>query len=97
MVCLPDLKAGEGIKQIDDVELFGLLERREQLSPVVNEFETIDEKIKDTVKASGVGEKICGNYLIKVTEIKQKKKVAITWEEQESSYLKTQILRLNSG
>jgi hypothetical protein len=34
---------------------------------------------------------------IKVTEIKQKKKVAITWEEQESSYLKTQILRLNSG
>lgn len=97
MICLPDLKTGEGIQQIDDVELFGLLERREQLSPLVDEFETIDEKIKDSVKASGVGEKICGNFLIKVTEIKQKKKVAITWEEQESSYLKTQILRLNSA
>lgn len=94
-ICLPDLKAGPGITPIDDAELSGMLERREQLSPLAKEFEELDEEIKEQAKAGGVGEKVCGDFLLRVKEQKKKTKVPLTWEEKETSYLVTKILKLN--
>jgi hypothetical protein len=96
-ICLPDLKAGPGVQAIDDVELAGMLERREQLAPMAEEFEKLDDQVKDAAKAGGAGEKVCGDFLLRVKEQTRKTKVALTWEEKETSFLVTKILKLDAG
>jgi len=93
-LCLPDIKMGEGVIPIDDMELQALLERREQLEAAAKEFKAIDSDIKGAVTVGGVGEKICGPFLVRVTEHERKNKVADTWHEEISTYFKTQILKL---
>ena len=93
-ICLPDLKMGPGVQAIDDAELAGLLDRRETLAPMAKEFEKIDEQVKEAAKAAGAGEKVCGEYLLRVKEYERTTKVALTWDEKKESYLRTQILKL---
>lgn len=93
-VCLPDLKFGEGIRTLDNKTLEELLDRRETLYDGSKEFEEIDKQVKGIVTQSGPGETLIGKYLIKVVEIKTTKKVPITWNDEESKYLKTTILKV---
>lgn len=93
-ICLPDLKMGPGVQVIDDVELFGLLERREVLQPAAKEFNQIDEQVKEAVTAGGAGERVCGDFFIKVKEYERTTKVALTWEEKKDTYFRTQILKI---
>lgn len=95
-LCLPDLKHGAGVQLIDDAELSGLLDRYHDLKALAEEFEDLEDTIKDSAKASGEGEKVCGDFLIKVTQQKRKNKVAITFREEEISFLVAKIIKLNS-
>lgn len=96
-ICLPDLKMGEGVIVMDDAELNGLLERREELAPMAKEYKTIDEDVKEVVTAGGQGEKVCGSFFIQVTEHERKNKVPDTWHEEVSKYLRTQIVKLEES
>lgn len=71
-ICLPDLAMGPGVKVIEDVELVGLIERRQQLQEVAKEFKELDEQIKEVVTQDGPGEKIAGDWLIQVKEFERK-------------------------
>lgn len=93
-LCLPEMVGGPGIQVFNDVEMAGLLDRREQLKSSAEEYADLDEQIKEHFKVTGLGEKLCGDYLIKVTEVKTKKKVPITWDEIPNNYFKTQIVRV---
>lgn len=93
-ICLPDLKAGEGVQAIDDIELQALLERREALVDAAKEYKTVDEDVKELVTRGGAGEKVCGQYFIRVTEHERTTKVPETWHEEVSKYLRTQIKKI---
>lgn len=93
-LCLPDIQFNNAVSLIDDAELSGMLERREELQKIAKEFSDIDDAIKDHFKILGAGERICGEFAIKTTEIKSTKKIPITFSEQQTSYLKTQILKI---
>ncbi len=96
-VCLPDVLMGPGVIPIDDPELSGMLERREVLQPLAKEFETIDKEVKAAVTRGGAGEKLCGDFLIRVAEHTRTTKVALTWEEEQTNYFRTQILRVHAA
>lgn len=49
-LCLPDLKAIEGLEVIDSQELEDKLTRREELKPLHSEYERIDREISKTVE-----------------------------------------------
>ena len=93
-ICLPDIKAGPGVTLIDDVELSGLLDRRFQLEPTAKEFKEIDDTVKEQAKAHGKGDLVCGDWMIRVSEYKRKEKVPITWEDKESTFLKTKFVKM---
>ncbi len=93
-ICLPDMKAGPGVRMIDDRELAALLDRRESLEKQGKEFAAVDGEIKDEAKIIGKGEYVCGSWLLRVKEVQTTKKVPITWNEEKSSYLKTEIVKL---
>lgn len=95
-VCLPDLKSGPGVQLIDDVELAGMLERRESLVLFAKEFQDLDEEVKELGKKLGDGERICGDYLLKTEKKSRKNKVAITWTEEDSPYYTTKIIKLEN-
>ncbi len=93
-VCLPDLRLGKGVQLIDDDELEKLLAVREELAASAKNYGDVDKKIKEAVTAAGPGEKICGDFYIKVTEHTRTMKVPLTWNEEESNYFRTQIKKL---
>jgi len=95
-VCLPDLKLGEGVLAIDDMELQALLERRDALAAAAKEFKAVDDEVKEAVTIGGAGEKICGPFLVRVSEHERKNKVADTWHEEITKYLRTQITKMKS-
>lgn len=94
-LCLPDAMANRETQIIDDVELSGMLDRRDQLEEPAKEFKEVDERIKNIVKQAGTGEVICGNYIINTFEVVKKQKKPITWDEVETSYLTTKIIKLH--
>ena len=68
-ICLPD-EAQSGISFSDDAELLNLLEARESLKANAKDYDEVDEKIKNFMKAKGAGEYlISGKYQIKVKSI----------------------------
>ena len=77
------------------MELGALLERRDQLLPVAKEFEALDEQVKEAAKAIGTGDKVCGDYLLRVLEQNRTKKITLTFREEEQTVLVTKILKLN--
>jgi len=93
-VCLPDIQFGPGVIPIDDKELEDLLTRRFSLEGAAKGFKFLDETIKEAVTQGGVGEKICGDYLIRVTEHERTTKEPITWNEKITKYFRTQFLKL---
>lgn len=94
-VCLPDLQY-EGTPLIDNEELLKLLSKRYELLEHSKQFDQIDGEVKKFFSQTGVGEKICGDFLVKTTSVKVKRKIPITYEEKEDSYLKTQIVKIKS-
>ncbi len=94
-ICLPDAIANRQTQVIDDVELAGMLERRDQLEEPSKEFEAVDKKIKGIVKQSGANEYVCGNFILNIFEVIKKQKRAITWDEEEVSYLMTKIIKIH--
>lgn len=88
-LCLPDLAMSPGVQVIDDLELGGLLERRNQLKPMADEFKDTDETIKDFIKPHGAGERICGEWLIQTKEQTKKE-----YTVKESTFLVTKFARL---
>lgn len=93
-ICLPDIKAGPGVQLIEDMEFSGLLDRRAQLEPQAREFKEVDDEVKEQAKARGIGDLVCGDWMLRVTEHKRKEKVAITWEDKESSFMKVKFVKL---
>lgn len=93
-ICLPDLIANGGIGWLDSPELVEKLEERETLKNAADRYADLDEEVKNIVKQSGVGEKVCGNYLINITERNVTRKVPITWDEQKTSYEVVKIVRM---
>jgi CRISPR/Cas system-associated exonuclease Cas4 (RecB family) len=91
-LCLPPSSFGDGVKPIDDLELAGLLERREQLAPLSKEFNEVDKTIKSFFDKEG--EYLCADYLIKSQKINVKRKIATEWDEIETSYIKNKIIKL---
>lgn len=96
-VCLPDLKLGEGIQAIDDKELEIMLEERDKLEPSKVRYAELDKRVKELATSGGPGEKICGDFVIRVKEYERKTKVPLTWDEKITTFLKTQIGRITNG
>ena len=94
-LCLPDLRAGPGVIVIEDAEIASLLDRRAEIEDTAKEFKEIDETVKEQAKARGKGDLVCGSWMIRVTEYNRKEKVALTWEEKISTFLKTQIVKID--
>lgn len=93
-VCLPDLTYGPGVQNLNNETLEIMLDRREELLEGSKEFKELDEQIKSIVTESGEGEKVVGKYLIRVSKIEKVNKIPLTWDEEKTSYLKTQIVRM---
>lgn len=49
-ICLPDLRALEGIEILDSGEVEAQIERKIELSPLVKEYNEIDKQIKKTIE-----------------------------------------------
>lgn len=95
-ICLPDVQFEKSTMLMDDAELAGMLERRASLESAADEFEELDKSIKEVVKSTGDGERICGDFLLKIQSYNQKRKIPLTWEESESTVSKVQILKLKN-
>jgi CRISPR/Cas system-associated exonuclease Cas4 (RecB family) len=93
-ICLPDMKFGDGVQVLDDAELLELLNRRELAKDSAEEFAEADELIKASVKTTGVGEKICGDFIIKVTSYTKETKIPLTWDTKQDEILKCKIARI---
>lgn len=93
-ICMPDLLANGGISFLDSEDLATKLERRNELKELFDEYNDLDEEVKDTIKKTGVGEKAVGNFLAKVSEVHTTRKKPITWDEEKTSYLKVNITKL---
>lgn len=91
-LCLPEIKLSEGVKIIDDMELEGMIDRREQLSETKSEFDKLDKQIKKLVKPLGEGENICGKYLVRNKEYRRKRLVP---SEEEYTMLTTKFLKID--
>jgi len=95
-ICLPDIELGEGVTIMEDKTLEELLKRWWELKDAAKEFEKIDETIKNAAKAAGkTGEKIVGDFVIRVTSSTYKRKIPLTYEIQEQEVFKTQIAKIN--
>ena len=85
-ICLPDMIRKE-IDFVDNTDMAGMLDRREQLKEYVSEYNELDSDLK---KAFNNREKlVCGNWLITGQKIEKKSFVM-----PESSYVKYKIIKL---
>lgn len=96
-VCLPDLLANGGVDFLQNSDLEEKLKRRDELKSLAKEYEELDGEIKETVKATGPGEKVVGQYLLNVKERTTKRKVPITFNEVESKYFVVNISNLQTN
>ena len=93
-ICLPDIKNDPNVFVMDDMELAGMLDRREELKENRDEFEKIDKIIKGQAVIGGFGDKLCGDYMLKVQEFIRKTKVPIDFTIKETPYFRTKIIKL---
>jgi len=97
-ICLPDIQIGEGVTIMEDKALQDCLKTWWELKDTAKEWSSIDKAIKGACKSAGTtGEKIIGEYLLKVTSYSMSKKVPITWETKETEVFKTQITKLGEA
>jgi len=61
-LCLPDVFAKQSAEVVDDTELATMLDRRAELSPFADEYESVDRAIKKRV--GDRGRVIVGNWLV---------------------------------
>lgn len=93
-ICLPDLLNQGGLQFLDSADLLYKLEKREELKIFATQYNDLDDEIKTTVKETGAGEKVCGNFLIDVKTVETTRKKPITWSEEKTSYLKINISKV---
>lgn len=93
-ICLPSLEREGGVQIIQDQELEEMLRRRDEIKATRDEYEEIDERLKDSFKARGVSETICGDHIVSVKEQSRKTKVPITFTEQVTTFFVTKIARM---
>lgn len=96
-VCLPDLTYDSNLKQINSQELAATFERMDQLKPIVSEYKNLEEEVDEVKKQVGVGEFVCGDFLLRIKEFKKKNKVALTWTEEETTFLKKEIVKIKEN
>lgn len=73
-VCCPPLDfSGEGIHVIEDAELADSLARMEELGPASIEYGVLDKALKARMKATGPGEYVAGDFLIRTKTYPLKK------------------------
>lgn len=65
--CYPPRSMGEGVDIIEDTDLADDIEAREQLRASKSSYDALDKSIKKKLKALGVAQGICGNFLITST------------------------------
>jgi hypothetical protein len=92
-VCLPDIKRGEGVKDIGETWL-NLIDRRFELMPAYDEYEEIDSQLNDLRNECGPGEFTCGKYLMQVKKINVK--VPLTWNEEIRPYLTKKFVSITA-
>jgi len=85
--CLPGEDHGEGAKWLDDPELLGKLQRRDELAVSVREYRELDDEIKAQVK--GVPFAIAGEWQIMGKEVSRK-----GYEVKPTTYWDTRIQRI---
>lgn len=88
-ICLPDIKFGEGVQMLGGQELQEILERRDQLQAAAKEFDELDKAVKKVAVETGVGEKVCGDFLIQVKEQNRKE-----YTVKASTFFTTKIVKL---
>ena len=94
-VCLPDIQLGEGIAIMENKALLDCLDTWWNLRDDAKAWGKIDKAIKNACKATETtGEKIIGDYLLKISSYTMNKKVPITYETKETTVFKTQITKL---
>ena len=87
-ICLPSASF-EGIKIMDQAELEQKLAAREDLKVQADKYKELDEEIKESMKATGAGQYLVGQWTIRVVERTRK-----AYEVKEGTYLDTRILRM---
>lgn len=85
-ICLPEMKR-EAVDLSTDPELEQKLDRREELKPLVSEYNALDKKVKKQIKDQP--KILCGPYLITGKIVERKAYVV-----EAASYWKTNIKRL---
>jgi len=93
-VCIPDLIANGGIGFLDSADLAYKLDKREELKASADQYAELDDEIKAVVKQTGVGEKVCGAYSLQVKEVTTTRKVPITYDEEQTTYLTVKINKI---
>jgi hypothetical protein len=83
--CLPDQNF-DHLEFIDNEELVALLEKKEQLKPYRDQYDDIDDQIKEQIKGR---EFVCGNYHISGKWIEKKESVV-----RASKYWKSAIKKI---
>jgi len=61
-ICLPDIKRKDELQIINDEELISMLEKRERLKPLVDEYKEIDKLI--TKKLEGTKKALVGDFIV---------------------------------
>jgi CRISPR/Cas system-associated exonuclease Cas4 (RecB family) len=96
-ICMPDRDFGKGAEVIDNDELLDLLKKREMLKQHAEDYDEIDEQIKEMVKEKT--DLICGEYFITGKFIeKASYKVPAEIKNkyvEKSKYWKTNITKLD--
>lgn len=68
MICWPPREMGVGVQILEDSILADDIERRAGLRESKSEYDALDKSIKKRLKAQGVGDAICGNFLISMKQ-----------------------------
>lgn len=89
-ICLPDLKAAEGIEIIDSEEMDAELERYHELKPLKSEYEQLDRKLKQQLE--GKNNLSIGDWLVMGKWVEFTKKAQ---PEQQVKFWKKKIVRID--
>jgi len=84
-ICNPDMQY-TALELMEDVELHESLKRREELAPAYKEYNAVDKRVKDTLKAAVAEKFIVGDYFIEKKKIKR-----AGYEVKPSEYWKVDI------
>jgi len=86
-ICLPDVKRKDELKLIEDEELIALLEKREQLKPLHEEYLEIDKILSKRLE--GIERAIIGDFIVTGKWVNRK-----AYRVPETTYWKKRILRI---